>query len=151
MITPLNVLEAKALKRQAHETVAGTLAASRRSLSVHRVRALAGLIVGLVEDIARRYARGMVADEENGRALQRLIRAAEEAQLHSRHLPPGTAATGLMDDIARHARRCSDAQDFGRIASISELRALTVKLADAFDLAQVVPPSAPAAPRVAAE
>lgn len=64
---------------------------------------------------------------------------------------PGTAATGLMDDIARHARRCSDAQDFGRIASISELRALTVKLADAFDLAQVVPPSAPAAPRVAAE
>lgn len=151
MITPVNVLEAKAVKRQDQESVAGAQAAGRRSLSTHRVRALAGLIVGLIGDLEARYARGIVLGEDNARDLRRLIHAAEEAQLHGRLLPAGTAAKDIMGDVVRHARLCRDAQEFGRIASISDLGTLAGELADAFDLDHALVLDTPAAPRVAAE
>ncbi|EKV30174.1 response regulator receiver domain protein [Caenispirillum salinarum AK4] len=160
-ITPVNVLEAKALKRKDADAVAGDQQACRRALSAHRVRALAGLIVGLIGDINGRYARGMVMDDANARDLARLTRAAEEAHLQGRLMRDTTCAKDMMADVARHARLCRDAQEFGRIASIAELEALAGRLADAFDLDTALLLDKPAAgdaaagtdraPRVAAE
>lgn len=103
MITPLNVLEAKALKRQNTETVAVAQANARRNLRALRIRALAGLIVGLVGDLDDRYARGDVANAANTETLKRIIRAVEEAHAQLRMSQTSNMTTNVVNAVARHA------------------------------------------------
>jgi DNA-binding response OmpR family regulator len=130
-ITPPNVLEAKALKRQDSETVLNAQSAARRTLGTHRARALAGLIVGLIDDLEQHHG---CQERSSTDTLRRLIISADEASLQLRRAQDTTDAKTLTADIARHARLCRDAWEFGRIANLEDLNRLATRLARMFDI-----------------
>ncbi|WP_343870346.1 response regulator, partial [Caenispirillum bisanense] len=133
VLTPPNVLEAKALRRQPDEAVAAELAACRRALESHRLQALATLCVRLVEDVEAMNARQQLADPLAATQLRRLRAAAEDAARLAVQTPSAGAAIAFtFQDMARHAGLCGDALTCGRIASIGDLGQLRDTVAAAF-------------------
>lgn len=131
VLTPPNVLEAKALRRQTDEAVAADLASCRRTLESHRLQALATLCVRLIEDVETMNARNQWDGTLAATQLRRLRAAAEDAaRLAVQSV--GTAIAFSFQDMARHATLCSDALSCGRIASIADLGQLRDTVATAF-------------------
>lgn len=155
IITPPNVLEAKALKRQSHDSIAGALATARAALEQYRLQSLAGLCVRLVDEVEGLYARSQMAAEIVPVQLARIRAAAEEATKLA--TGPAGPTQNTFRDLARHAALCRDAQECGRVASMVELARLRDAVAAFFKIETallldkpVAPPTVPAA-RPAAE
>lgn len=148
-LTPPNVLEAKALRRQSSETVAEALSASRTALEQHRLHAVATLAVRLVDEVEALYARGQMADALVPVQLERIRAAADEASLLAMKGAAATAAAGFRD-LARHAGLCRDAQQHGRVASLVEMARLRDAIAGFFKIETALlldKPAAAALPR----
>lgn len=134
MVTPPNVLTVKALERRSLDAVAGDLAQARAGLDGHRIQSLADLVVGLTGELVASYARGIVGGAENATRLERLLAAASEAVILAPRTGHAKTAGQVLADVVRHGRLCRDAQDLGRVASITELEALAQTLAGRFKL-----------------
>lgn len=148
-LTPPNVLEAKALRRQGPEAVAAALTTARTMLEQYRLQSVATLAVRLVDEVEALYARGQMADALVPVQLERLRAAADEASLLALKGPAAGAAAGFRD-LARHALLCRDAQQHGRVASLVEMARLRDAIAGFFKIETALlldKPAAAAPPR----
>lgn len=144
-ITPPNVLEAKALKRQSHDAVADDLAQARAALHQYRLQALATLCVRLVDEVEALQSRGQMADPIVPGQLGRMRSAADEAARLTAQGPASTT-TAAFRELARHASLCRDALECGRVASMGDLGRLRDTIAAFFKIETALLLDRPAAP-----